>query len=78
MPLFISVAMIREDGQIFTHVFTTVAPTEAVAIERSKADLGAHHGGKDLMGASIYGVAPDAIREAYAELITDPQKESMQ
>ncbi len=70
MPLYVSIAMIREknSNRVFNHTFAVVAATEDEAIERAKADLSAQHGGKEILNGSLIGIDPAAIREAYAEL----------
>lgn len=71
MPLFVSIAMILDGNTVFNHTCAVVAPTEAEAIERAKADLASSHPpamNKEIMGASIISIDPSAIREAYAEL----------
>jgi hypothetical protein len=75
MPLYVSVGIVRQGNRIFSHVFSTVAPDEATAIEQSKADYAATHPpipDKELMGASIFAIDPKAVAEAYRE--ANPQE----
>jgi hypothetical protein len=70
MPLFISVAMLRDPvrNRVFNHTLVTIAPNEAKAIEAAKADLARIHPTMELRDGSILMVEPAAIRAAYAEL----------